>query len=192
MKKFAIIGLAVLLVGLITWHLWPKGEEAMAGVQVGGTDIIGTRIATSTTGVQFWPTNIGNKGTSTYYATSTGTIDTAIFTLKAVAASSTAVGSKMFFSFYGSNDYDCNTATTSTIYNKVVRNDINWYDIGTHIKDLAGSQTLGTGTSTLVWSPTPGEGKDYTFLNLDYQCFKVEASGSSTQVYMAGKFKNTY
>lgn len=197
MKKQKIIigGLVILCLSLIVWHLWPEGQAVQGATRTNSTvDIVGTRVGTTTTGVQFLP-SILSTATSTHYASSTGSITSAQITLKAVAASSTAVGPKVYLSIFGSNDFNCRTSTTSASANQfegqltVVMNDINWYDIGPHFSGLENSSgTLSTGTSTIDWTPLAGQSLDIELTNLDYQCLKFEVRASSTQLFIQGKF----
>ena len=177
---FAIIGL---LVGGLVWFSWPKAQKTEGAILAGPVDLIGSRVGTTTTGVYFSSFNVA----STSAITRINGADEVMFTLLATKASTTPGGS-VRLSFLGSNDYDCDTATTTTIYNKVIMSDINWYDIG----GLAGSQTVPTGTSTLVWVPSAaGQAETITLENekLNFTCIKAVVSASSTELYMTSKTK---
>ena len=189
MKKYLIIGGIILIAGVF-FYLY-REQPVEGSVQIVSGEVIGTRVGTTTTGVAFY----GNyTATSTYYATTTNA-ETIMLTLKATKASSTPSGG-LHFSLYGSNDYNCMTGTTTLNANgganQILRSEINWYDVGSHVAELAGSQTLSSATSTFVWSPLGDSTKDVTLVNMNYQCLKVEASGSSTELMMQLKARSTF
>ncbi len=189
-KKILLVICGILLISGLVWF-WPKEKVVEGMIWVSGTtDVIGSRVGTSTTPGDFYTF----KAASTTAITKiTGSADTAIYTLKAVEASTTiAVVSLQFF---GSNDYDCDTSTTTPNANAfagqktVFMKDINWYDIGTHVAELAGSKTLPASTSTIQWTPQNKMTSDITLTNLNYECLKVELNASSTRLLMQVKTK---
>ena len=160
------------------------GAESSAGAEIDyASDIIGTRVGTSTVGAHFEATSA-----TTTYRIRTGGASTAIFTLLATNASSTG-NAGATFNFLGSNDWDCATASTTTgILNPILTTDINWYDIGYNVVELAGSQALGA-TSTIHWTPTTGLGKTLTLTSLNYECIRIDVSASSTEMLMQARLK---
>lgn len=150
------------------------------------TDIIGTKTGTST------PTGGGFYGNYTASTTDiikiANSIDLATFSLLVLDASSTPT-SNIYMSFYGSNDFNCDTSTTTrntndTTNEQVLVSEIDWYDIGDHVAELAGTQSLAVGTSTLSVIGTAGHAKDIILRDLDYDCLKTEVNASSTQLYI--------
>lgn len=188
MKK---ILLAIAIVGIIVAGIiyftqrQALGTDPSAGAEIDyASDVIGTRVGTTTTGVTFWE----NSATSTYRVRTSGA-STAIFTVFATAASTTAEGPLATFNFFGSNDWDCATAsTTGGSLNPILTTDINWYDIGYNVAELAGSQTL-SGTSTIAWTPTGLQGKTITLPNLNYECIRVQTAASGTVMLMQVRLK---
>lgn len=153
------------------------------------TDLVGTKTGTSTVYVGFY----GNlTATSSYVKRISSNYDTLSISLSG-NASSTPIEApgKFHFSIYGSNDDYCDTASSTTIYNTVTTNQINWYDIGGHVANLAGSQSL-TGTSTIIWTMAgeqSRQGKELTFENINYDCIKLDANGSSTELFAQIRLK---
>ncbi len=183
-KKLCLIIGGIFLIGGLVWFSWPKAQTQGA-ILAGPVDLIGSRVGTTTTGVYFSSFAVA----STSAITRINGADEVMFTLLATKASTTPGGS-VRLSFSGSNDYDCDTATTTTIYNKVIMSNINWYDIGSRVVGLAGSQTVPTGTSTLVWVPSAaGQAETITLEKLNFTCVKAVVSASSTELYMTSKTK---
>lgn len=188
MKKiFVLVGIVAIGVLIVAFFINGKsdatGNLGEANIKY-PSDVVGTKVGTTTAGVYFaGPHSVA----STSYIIRSGSADKAIFTARAVNASTT-LGASVQFSVYGSNDWSCTTATTTrnvndTTNEQVLMTEVFWYDIGSHISELAGSQTSSTGTSTLLWTPTDGGyGTDFTLTNLNYQCIKLEVSASSTEL----------
>lgn len=191
-RGFIIVLGIGLVIGLVIFLLnKPKdfGSEANAGPEIDfAFDIVGTRIGTTTTPELF---HGGHTVASSTYRVGAGGADQLILTLLAVEASSTPSGS-LSLSFLGSNDFNCMTATTSPDFgNPILTTDINWYDIGDHVAELAGTVTIPVATSTLNWlSIETGTSRDIVLENLDYQCITVELSASSTSLLIQGRLKN--
>ena len=186
----AIVVVAVIVGGVLWYSYEPTtepniGTEASAGPEIkSASDVIGTRVGTTTTGVTFE----NFSATSTYMVRTSGA-GTAIFTVYATEASSTAQGPAAAFNFFGSNDWDCATAsTTGGALNPILTTDINWYDIGYNVAELAGSQTLGA-SSTIAWTPVGEQGKTITLTNLNYECIRVQAAASGTVMFMQARLK---
>lgn len=183
-KIFAIVG-TILVIGGFVFYLYSRdGVKTEAAVQLGGpTDVRGTRSGTSTTGVY----SAGAYAT-TSYITKVNSADEAIYTINIQEASTTP---GLFLSFWGSNDYDCDTATTSTIYNGIVKMvDINWYDVGTHLANYTGSLTIPAATTTLNLMQSGARKVDVTLKNLNFQCLKVDVSASSTKTHIQVKTRS--
>lgn len=182
----AIVIVGIIVVGVLYFSHEEEpntGAEASAGPEIDyASDVIGSRTGTSTAGTYF------SDGTSTTTArVRTSGASLANFTVLPTSASST--GALATFTFFGSNDFDCATAsTTGGTQNPILTTDINWYDIGDHVAELAGSQSL-TGTSTIAMTPYTGLGTDITLTNLNYECIKVEAAASSTIMLMQVRLK---
>lgn len=187
MKKVLIIGiaLAVLIAGVLYFTRDDGlGAESSAGPEIDyASDVIGTRVGTTTAGVYFL-----NTAASSTYRVGVGGADEATFTVLPTIASST--GAIAHFTFWGSNDFDCTTSsTTGGSLNPILTTDINWYDIGDHVDNLAGTQSLSA-TSTVAMTIYQGLGKDIVLSNLNYQCIKISAHASSTYLLMQARLKN--
>lgn len=184
MKKVYIIGLAVIVVAVGAFFIRGDKEvevsaDPSAGAEIDyASDVIGSRVGTTTASTYFF-----NSAASSTYKVGVSGASQATFTVLPTIASTT--GALATFAFYGSNDWDCITAsTTGGTQNPILTSDINWYDIGNHVAELAGTQAI-TGTSTVsILSIAQGLGTDIVLSNLNYQCIKVEAHGSSTYMLM--------
>jgi len=163
-------------------------EEISFGGQAGNiVDVVGTRIGTTTTAVSF----SNNSATTTYPILLGREYDTAIFNIKAKTFE-TGGGNNAHFSILASNDFNCDTAsTTTTMDNVVVKSDINWFDAGRHLMNLAGSKTLDSGTSTIVWIPlAAGDGTVLGLENLNYNCLALQTTASGTAMWIQLERKN--
>ena len=183
-----ILALALLLAVGTAIVLANNQEEKNIGSVVfidTASNVIGTKVGTTTTGVDFSviASSAGQSATTTYITKISHNWDTAVYSFKAVKASSTA---NMRFSFLGSNDTDCNTASSSTVlYDMVLTGDVNWFDIGSHIRDATYSASIAVGTSTLIWdNPAVATGRTVILTDLAYECLALQASGSSTQAFV--------
>jgi len=185
MKKITIYGLCVVLaIGAVFYidSIRDKGEVgAVVKNQGVRFDIVGTQTGTSTVGVGFY----GNHTASTTYPMRIGNIsDTLFLTLQANAASTSAAAVSMVI--LGSNDSYCDTSTTTTVFDVVTTGQVNWYDIGSNIKDLAGSTSL-SGTTTINWTGlAAGDRKSLTLTDLDVACIALEVNASSTVLSIQG------
>jgi len=198
MKKIYIIGgtmlVVIVLMGLSI--ILSKAADNSLGQVIfhqGASDVVGTKVGTTTTGVGFYG---ANTGTSTYVSKIDGTINTAVYTILFKAASSTpATGaSNLHVSLLASNDDYCNTATTTTIYDVVTMDQINWFDAApfiTGITDASSQLTPLAGTSTLVLNTTAmqGRGKQILLTNLNAQCLALQVNSSSTLLHIQLKTK---
>lgn len=189
MKKILIGGLAVVAIIAVTAFFITRDKEEVVGATPSAgaeidyaSDVIGSRTGTTTIGAYF-----ATETASTTYRVRTGGASQAVFTVLVTHASTTAHAS---FNFYGSNDWDCATASsTGGNLNPILTSDINWYDIGTHLNNLAGSATLSTATSTISWTPTAGASNDIVLTNLNYECIKVDASALASILLMQVRLK---
>ena len=150
-------------------------------------NIIGTRVGTSTTGVNFYAADTINT-----YTTFVGdSVDSAIYTIKTTDASSTA---NVKFQLFASNDDQCDTASTSSNTVATV-SQINWYDAAPFIVNLTASTTLigiQSATTTIDWSPTAAnQGKNLILNNINTRCLSLRVIASSTSLFAQLKTKTT-
>ncbi len=159
-------------------------EQLISGMPNIAVDLIGTKTGTSTEGVGFRITSAGGQSASTTYPYFVGAdVDTVVFTNKIKKASSSA---NLQFTFLGSNDVGCNTASTTTgLLNPILTTDINWFDIGDHLKGKVHSTSLAVGTSSIPWDTSSGinKGRSIILTDLAYRCVALEVSGSSTVLH---------
>ena len=190
MKKVIgiVLGMAVLAgIGYYFYQSKAVGSESFGaainynypGPRATSTNIaynlIGTRVGTTTTGVYF----SDGTATTSYPIIITKAANEATLLLYAVSASST--GAHAALSIFGSNDFDCDTASTSSgTLNNMTTGAVMWFDIGNNVSGLAGSQTITNASSTISWSPTTSLGKAITITDLHYDCIKVDVNASST------------
>ena len=181
MKKIIGIALVIVLAG-IGYYFYQQEDNVKGTVEVTGTlyDIIGTNVGTTTTGVYFADT----AASSSYPFIISTEVDTATLYLQATNASST--GAEFTFSIFGSNDYDCDTAsTTAGTLNNVIVSDIDWYDMGSLNLNTDGSLAISSATTTYAWhSQLTSPKKTITLTNLNTRCLKLEVHGSSTVMYV--------
>ena len=183
---FALLAIALVFAGGIYFNqLATNNGNVFGGNSAAPVDVIGTKVGTSTspghfcaTSTAFYPTLIGNS------------MDEAIYTIHPSNASSAAMA---VFNVLMSNDAQCDTATTSSQMNAPLRSDIKWQDAGTLIKDLAGSATITTGTSSILWATvnTATAGEIIALENLNARCLGlyVTASGTDLMVQLTTKEK---
>lgn len=188
MRKLETIGgIIVVLLLVVIGTIWftqtqPLGKASSQFASY-ASDLIGTKSGTTTTGVAF-----AASTTREYVIKTGGLINSASFTFKPTATPGPT--GLVNLQFYASNDDYCDTATTTSSLDSVIMSEINWFDIGTHIVNLAGSQTLNDATSTVVWAPTgTAHGKEVTLNNLNYECLKVGVTASSTTLWAQVKTK---
>lgn len=161
-----VLSLIVLLGGFYGYLNKPV-EKSLAGVASGAFNVIGTRVGTTTTGGGFYGAAATNGSTSMPFNIGTQT-DSVNFTIRLIGASTTP-SSIFTWAVLGSNDFNCETAsTTTTANNQVIKKDVNWYKLGgTDMGQLTNSSGAATGTTV-------------SFTNLTFQCLNFEANGSST------------
>lgn len=143
------------------------------------TDIVGTKVGTSTTGVGFYEPSAATSS----YPIFIGNRDLAIYTIKILGASTTN-GANIRFEIDGSFDDFCNTASsTYGILDPVLIRDINWYSAGDHLKNKVHSTSFGNSSSTasLLWdNPVAGASNEIILTDLNYRCLRLNVKGSST------------
>ena len=179
MKKVIGIVLGIALLAGIGYYFYqsnePSTESRVGAVLPTGMpiDMVGTRVGTTTTGVYFsdgLATTSAIKRIESY-------VDTVTFTVDAVSATSTA--GVAFFKVFGSNDLQCDTATTTTTMdNTVITSEVRWFSINTNLMNLAGSLTIPTASSTYTWSGfSTGSRNSFTLTDVNTRCIKLDVSG---------------
>ena len=155
------------------------GLETSSFINYGG-DLVGTKVGTTTTGVNFRVTASGGQSATSSYITKIGSANKAVITNQIMKASSTA---NLHFSLLGSNDFGCATSSASTdnTVDMPLPSEIAWFDIGDHLLNKVHSTSLPVGTSTLQWvNPKAGTGQPIILDSLSYECLNFQVSGSST------------
>ncbi len=148
------------------------------------SDVVGTHIGTSTTGVVF----NNDAATSSYVSKIGGNINTAVYTIKMLAAGTT---STLGLSVQGSNDFFCDT-TDVAVTGTINKTDINWYSAGDHLINKVGTTALVSASSTnpISWTnAVAGAGQEILLTNLNYECLRLNVSGVSTTVYIGLRTK---
>ena len=195
LKKLLLTSYGMLIMVVIIGALLLFGKSVDVQNSLGGqanpvpTDLVGTKIGTSTTAVGFGIAGTGGQSATTTYPYLIGNeTDSVSITLQAKNASTT---SNLQFSILGSNDTSCNTASTTSSLNAVTTGEINWFDLEDHFNNKVHSTSLEQGTSTLVWSnPIAGTGKELTLNDLNSRCIAFQVSGSSTTLWAQIRYKN--
>lgn len=162
-------------------------DEVILGGRAGHiVNVVGSRTGSSTTPVYF--STLG--ATTTYPILFGREYDSAIFTIQATEASTTPL---VYFSVLASNEYNCDTATTTTtMVNQILASEVQWFDISSHINNLAGSTTLNSGTSTVKWIPAlAGQGTILALEDLNYRCLALDVNASGTAMWIQAN-KKTY
>jgi len=154
------------------------------------SDWVGDRVGTTTTGVAFRITSTGGQSATSTFITRIGyQKNNAVISFMPQAASSSA---SFFYDILGSNDDYCDTTATSTtdaacVGDCVLASEINWFDMGDFLKDKVHQTSVSTASTTLYRSITnPKVGANSTIIleNLAVECLKMNASGSSTVMYV--------
>lgn len=179
------IGL-ILIIGVLLGNSYLSkvfGANPVANNSRFPVDLIGSQMGTTTTSVGFY-----NFAASSTYPFRINGSDEVTLTLLAPKASSS--GATARFSILASNDFQCDTASTSAgILNTTVVKDIKWYDAGKNLMNLDGSTSLSTGTTTITWAPSSGTGKQITLTNVNAQCLALQVRASSTKLMVQFKTK---
>lgn len=190
MKKIHyVLGACAIIVFIGIFLLLNKPDNTM-GSQIYPqtfTDLIGTRVASTTTGVGFRITKTGGfSGTTTYpFSLNKASETTLVFDV--VKASSTAAIS---LSILGSNDPGCGTATTTTIYNLLTVGQIRWFDASPFIDNASVISSFSNATGTITWTNPQMIQRALHFTELNMECLAVEVNASSTEIYGQYKLKN--
>lgn len=168
----------------------PNGEEVYVdeNKRLGGLagivrDVVGTRVATTTTAVGFY----GANAASTTYPTFIGfDVDEVIYDIYFANASTSSgsQGSNAYFSILTSQDNECDTATTSYDYgNPYLKQEIQWSDASDHLKNKVHSTSLSNATSTIgITNPQARTSKKIILEDLISNCVALEVSASSTEL----------
>jgi hypothetical protein len=181
-----VVILATSLVIFLTLRVMKPDVQKTFGMESSefmkyGSDVIGTHTGTSTVGVYF-ENNL--TATSTYVTKIDRSLETAVYMIKATNASSTAEAQ---FAVYGSNDDYCDT-TTTTATNYPNMSDINWYSAGDHFMNRTHLVQLSTDSSTsfVNWSSPSSTlpGVEIALWNMNYNCLRLDAAASSTELYV--------
>lgn len=186
------LGVAVVLLG--GYFLFGSRDQAFGLASTEFTkyasDIVGSRSGTSTTYVAFRTgASGGQSATSSYVAKISGEKDVAVYTFKVGNASSSA---NLVWDIQGTNDDYCETSTSTTVFDQVTTGEINWYSAGDHIANKAHATTFDNASSTqsFRWNnPNTVAGQEVILTNLDYQCLRLNISGSSTEAYVGLRTK---
>ena len=189
-----LIILAIVFLGYFIVRGQPNSKEQILGGQSGPQrDIIGTRVGTSTTPGNYFSAGGVQSPTTTARKLLLQNTDSALFTLKFIAASTTAQGgSKFVWHILGSNDNDCDVIATSTTDDnydaaKPLVDDINWFDIGQAVDPTGWDNTMITDSSAIP--TTYATGTSFIIKDVNWNCFRVDSTGSSTRVWMQIKEK---
>ena len=183
----AIIAVIALIGGIIGFNLNQPDGLGLATTEFRNyaSDVIGTKIGTTTTGV-LWPAATTTKE---YIIKTGGGIKQATFTVKPTVTPA-AWSQDVLLNFYGSNDDYCDTATITSVLDKVITSEINWFDIGTNLREFAGSQTIAGATSTITATFAKTiQGKVINLTDLNYECLKVGVVASGTTLWAQVKTK---
>ncbi len=151
------------------------------------SDIIGTHIGTSTTGIAIQ--NVGGSVSSSVVSYIGNQINTAVYMIKVLSVSSTV--NDLAFFVEGTNDDFCGN-TSSTIVGEVRPNEINWYSAGDHLLNKVHSTSFASNSSTVVtpWvNALAGAGNELALTGLNYECLRFTAGGNSSTIYVGLKTK---
>lgn len=153
-------------------------------------DVIGTKVGTTTTFVSFGVAgDDGHAATTSYVTKIGGNINEAIYSFEARGSSTASVA----MAFYGSNDDYCDTATSSTILDRVVTGDIFWVNLDEHFRNKVHGTSISSATTSLAWDTSnysAGKaGKEVVLTDLGFECLRLDISGSSTELRAQIKVK---
>jgi hypothetical protein len=175
--KICLVIVGVLLVGVYFGCVLNLQRTEAGAINKVATDLVGTRIGSTTDPVSF-PTK---NAASTTYPFYVGGKKIGVISLGVVAASTSA---NVQVSILGSNDYGCNTATTSTILNVLTRGEVQWFDAASHLKNSAVTSSFANGITTLVWTnPSVNTIRELILDDLALECLALNISASSTSLW---------
>jgi hypothetical protein len=180
--KYLIGGLLTLLLCGITFYYGYSTASALSSSSFikWATDVVGTKTGTTTTVVGFY----GNyTATSSYITKIGGAVKDVVYTFQTKNASTSAA---LTVSILASNDDYCDTSTTTTIYDVVMVNQINWFDAASFIRNSAALTSLPSATTTISWqiNGKVKEGRTLMLDNVLAQCLKLDVNGSSTEAWI--------
>lgn len=175
----------IILLGVLVFMSFSKVDPSVGTAIISApSDLVGTKTGTSTVGIGFYAST-----TRSYVKRIGANTDNLALTLMAIKASSTSVN----LNILASNDKDCDTATTSAdVGNPVLMRDVNWFDAGSHILNLAGASAITTATSTIGWYPSAGQAKEVILTNLNAECLKFNFTASGIELWSQIKKKGNY
>lgn len=180
----SVIIVSVLSSVFVWWKFIPRnlGKTASEFTLYAG-DVVGTKSATTTTGVAFRTTATGGQSaTSSYVSVLSDKINRAVYTFKPLAVSSTA---NLRWEIQGSHDAFCETDGSSGT-DPVALSDINWFSVGDHSPNKAQTTSFTNSSSTVFYTwnnPMVNGGQEVILENLTYHCLRLNVSGSSTVLW---------
>lgn len=155
---------------------------ADSGFLDNGTDVIGTKTATTTVGVAFGKASTGGISATSTYVTKIVPADKAVYTIQNLIASST---SRINIEIQGSQDDFCDTTATSG-GNLPLVSEINWFSAGDHLRGKIQTTSFVNASSTnfISWlNPLNGAGQEIILENLDYECLRLNIAAASSTVW---------
>ncbi len=183
-KKILLVILGLVILGTIGFLYREKSALSAIILPKPFTDLVGTRTASTTVPVGWY----GNFVASTTYPFPLFGASDAIVVFDIGNASTSA--SAVSISVLGSNDPNCSTATTSTIYNLMTKAQIRWFDAGSYLDGATVVSSFSNGTTTVFWNNPSGNQRALKFTDLSMECLAMEVNASSTQVYAHYKLKD--
>lgn len=179
----SLFGLAFIFFGYILGLniVRTLGVNPVANTAGEPVSLIGTKLGTTTTPVIFY-----TRTASTTYPFRIGADkDKVMLYLETFATTTTGNLNDVSYSILASNDNDCNTATTTTVYNVVTTNQINWFDASAHILNTTAITNQSFATSSYTWAGKgQKQGKEIILTELNAKCLALEVSASSTPLYV--------
>ncbi len=188
-KKIIIALIAIGLLASAYFYYTIRSEQTLAGgtYKSIAVDLIGTRTGSSTSAVGFYlPT-----AASSTYPFYVGGKDSGILTFRIEGASTSA---NVAISVWGSNDFGCALATSTTIYDFLTTTQVQWFDAIQHFATSTPLSNIGFGsnvaTTTFFWTdPAVGQYREILLDDLSMECLAVQIHGSSTEVFSQYRLK---
>lgn len=193
---FITLGIVAVIVGGVFWfYSTPEPTQSVLGTGNQGKvatstgnrlTIVGARTGnhgTTTTGVNLFHYT---DGTTTYPFRIGSHVDSTTFFFKSIGASTTAQGAgAVYFSLLASNDYGCETATTTGYFDLPLIDEIDWYDVGLNTLNYANTVTLPLATTTFNYAANDADiNRTVTLTNLNANCLALEIKGTSTVLFV--------
>jgi len=190
--SFLTLVIVVSTIGILLFKSdTPQINQSMGGqAGVSAFDVVGSRIGTSTTAVDF----ADNTATSTYISRIDNSIDSVVYSIYNETTSAGG-GANAYFSVLGSNDSFCDTIATSTtdvayVATEPLVSDIHWFDLGDNLRNKVHSTSLAVGTSSVAWlTPSTGTGRDIILEGLNTKCISLGVNASGTSLWIQAKTK---